>query len=191
MRQYSYQTIRSSNDLVDGVAVEIALSQEATALVDGAAADLLGVNATDLHCLGRLHASGATTAGGLARACGLTPGAMTTALDRLERAGYVRRVRREADRRRVTIEVTGEAQRLLESIWGPIGLEGKTQLAGFSDDQLRFLLEFLRRGRELQESHAARIRQMAASSSPVTPPLRPEAAQAGRRPGTARGARTR
>ena len=85
---------------------------------------------------------------------------MTAALDRLERAGYVRRVRGEADRRRVRVEVTPRALELTEAIWGPIGAEGVAQLRQMSVAELTFLRDFLRRGRELQEHHARRIAAM-------------------------------
>ena len=161
MRQSKSQIIPASNDLVERVAGEIALSQSATGAVDEAAADLLGLNPTDLRCMGRLYGHGPSTAGELAAACGLSRGAMTTALDRLERAGYARRVHSEADRRRVVVEVTPHALELMEAIWGPIAQAGKAQLAEYSDDQLTLLLDFLRRGRELQETHAGRVRAMA------------------------------
>jgi DNA-binding MarR family transcriptional regulator len=82
---------------------------------------------------------------------------MTAALDRLEQAGYVRRVRGLADRRHVRVEVTPRALELTEAIWGPIGAEGIEQLRQMSVEELQFLADFLRRGRELQERHARRI----------------------------------
>jgi DNA-binding MarR family transcriptional regulator len=158
MEQSTSRTIRSSNDeLVGEVASAIALFQHATAVVDAAAADVLGLNPTDLRCMGRLYADGPSTAGNLADACGLSRGAMTAALDRLERAGYVRRVRGETDRRRVRVEVTPRALKLTEGIWGPIAAEGIEQLRQMSVEELEFLADFLRRGRELQERHARRI----------------------------------
>jgi DNA-binding MarR family transcriptional regulator len=161
MEQSISRNIRPSNDeLVGEVASAIALFQHATAVVDAAAADVLGLHATDLRCLGRLYADGPSTAGNLADACGLSRGAMTAALDRLERAGYVRRVRGEADRRRVRVEVTPRALELTEAIWGPIAAEGIEQLRQMSVEELDFLRDFLRRGRELQERHARRIAAM-------------------------------
>ena len=144
------------------VATEIALLQNASAAVDAAAAEALGLNPTDLRCMGRLYMAGRSTAGELAQACGLSRGAMTVALDRLERAGYVRRLRGEVDRRRVMVEVTPRARGLTEAIWEPIGSEGTALLARMTDDELTFLLDFLRRGRELQEKHARRIAAMSA-----------------------------
>ena len=161
MEQSTGQIIPSSNDTIVGeVASAIALFQHATAVVDAAAADVLGLNATDLRCMGRLYADGPSTAGNLADACGLSRGAMTAALDRLERAGYVRRVRGETDRRRVRVEVTPRALELTEAIWGPIGAEGIEQLRQMSVKELDFLRDFLRRGRELQVRHARRVAAM-------------------------------
>jgi DNA-binding MarR family transcriptional regulator len=153
--------VRSSNDsLVAQVATEIALLQNASAAVDAAAAVALGLNPTDLRCMGRLYMEGPSTAGELAQACRLSRGAMTVALDRLERAGYVRRLRGEVDRRRVMVEVTPRARGLTEAIWEPIGREGTALLVRMTNDELTFLLDFLQRGRELQEKHARRIAAM-------------------------------
>ena len=114
--------------------------------------------------MGRLYASGPSTAGDLAAACGLSRGAMTVALDRLERAEDVRRVRGETDRRHVRVEVTPRALELTEAIWGPIGAEGIEQLRQMSAEQLTFLRDFLRRGPDLQERHARRIAAMTSAS---------------------------
>src|SRR5947207_14950505 len=92
--------------LIAEVACEVAEFQSAADLVDEAAAARLGVNRTDLRCLGLLSVRGPLSAGQLARASGLSPAATTTALDRLERAGYARRVAHPGDRRGVLVELT-------------------------------------------------------------------------------------
>jgi len=74
-------------------------------LVGQAAADRIGINATDLNCLNILSFSGSLTAGGLARATGLTTASITGVIDRLEQAGYVRRERDAKDRRRVVVHL--------------------------------------------------------------------------------------
>ena len=144
--------------LAGEVAREIAEFQSATVRVDEAVAGRLGVNRTDLRCLGLLALRGPLTAGQLAQASGLSPGATTTALDRLGRAGYARRVRDPADRRSVLVELTPEAQHHLDEIYGPIGQEGQARLARYSAAELAFLRAFLQEGREFQERHAARVR---------------------------------
>ena len=79
--------------------------QDATNAVDQAVADHLGINRTDLQCLGVVTLRGPMTAGALAEACALTSGSVTAVLDRMERAGYLRRTSDPADRRRVLCAV--------------------------------------------------------------------------------------
>lgn len=145
-------------ELIKDVGREIAEFQSASDLVDEAASEHLGINRTDQRCLGLLFARGPMNAGQLAQASGLSPGATTTAIDRLERAGYARRVRDPEDRRGVLIEMTDEARRLIEEIYGPIGRAGMERLDRYADEQLLFLRDFLIEGRALQEEYAAALR---------------------------------
>src|ERR1041384_2869884 len=67
----------------------------------------MGLSATDEKCLDlAMRADGPVTAGRIAELSGLSTGAVTGVIDRLERAGYVRRVRDPHDRRKVLVEVT-------------------------------------------------------------------------------------
>ncbi|MDQ3856291.1 MAG: MarR family transcriptional regulator [Chloroflexota bacterium] len=145
------------NQLIGEVAHEVAELQNAVDIVDEAAAKRLGINRTDLRVLGALVRRGSMTAGQLAKVSGLTPGAMTTAIDRLERAGYVRRARAADDRRSVLVEVTAEGNTRSDELYGPIGQEGIASLAHYTDQELLLVRDFLRAARELQERHAQRI----------------------------------
>ncbi len=142
------------------IGTEVQEFQNATDTVDEAVAELLGLNRTDQRCLGVLFVRGPLTAGQLAEAAALSPGAMTAVLDRLERAGFVRRVREEQDRRRVLVEVTPEARRRAEELYGPIAADGFAAMRRVSTEDLAMILDFLRGARELQDKHAARIRAM-------------------------------
>jgi DNA-binding MarR family transcriptional regulator len=150
--------------LLGEVAWAIAQFQSATDLVDEAAAGRLGINRTDLRCLGLLYAHGPMHAGRLATAAELSPGATTAAIDRLERAGYVRRVRTGGDRRAVLVEMTPEALARLEDTYGPVGRAGMERLARYSDAELRLLHDFLTEGYRLQVEQAARIRATSAAA---------------------------
>ena len=70
-----------------------------TILFHQAIADRLGMNVTDHKCAGILAQSGPITAGELARRTGLSTGAITGVIDRLERAGFAHRARDAVDRR--------------------------------------------------------------------------------------------
>lgn len=163
-------------DLLDAVSRAVAELQAATDQMDEAVAQRLGINRTDLRCLGLLFARGPLSAGQLASASGLSPGAATTALDRLERAGYALRTRGAQDRRSVLVELTPLARQRIEELYGPVGREGRQSLERYSDEELRFLSAFLRDGRALQIKHAAFLRDEAptpgASSRPEGEPSR-------------------
>ncbi len=146
--------------LLGEVAQAIAQFQSATALVDEAATVYLGINRTDLRLLGLLYSQGPLNAGRLASAAGLSPGATTAAIDRLERAGYVQRLRAAGDRRAIVIEATVVAHERIEAIYGPVGRRGMEHLARFSDGELQLLYDFLVEGYRLQVEQAARIRSM-------------------------------
>lgn len=125
---------------------------------DNHAAEALGVNLTDLHCLNVVENRGGVTAGALAAEAGLTTGAITGVVDRLERAGYARRVPDPADRRRVKIEVTDHFYARADEIWRPVGAEWHAVLARrFSGDQLDLVTEFLDATNELTRRHLERI----------------------------------
>ena len=85
--------------------------QNATDEVDDAVSARLGLNRTDLRCLSVLARSGPAAPSVLAAAAGLTRGAITTALDRLEDGGYTKRTADPQDRRGLRIELTSGPSR--------------------------------------------------------------------------------
>jgi DNA-binding MarR family transcriptional regulator len=113
--------------------------------VDQRAAARLGLNRTDLRCLGVLAGTGAMTPSELARALGLTSGGLSIALDRLERAGYVNRSPHPEDRRRVVVEVTGLTQRLGAEVFGGLSARVEKALRGYGGVELFVINDFLRR----------------------------------------------
>jgi len=140
-------------ELVD----EVRRSQLATDRFDQAVADALGLNRTDMRCMDVIEREGPVAAGRLAEATGLTTGAITTVLDRLERGGVARRVRDESDRRRVLVELTPEARAGAAEFYGP-HLEMSEQLyRRYTVEQMKLLLGFVRNGREFNEREAARV----------------------------------
>src|SRR5689334_12419223 len=84
---------------LSSVAMHAGLHQEAVA-------DSLGLNSTDLRCIGIAWSEPGLTPGRLAEITGLTTGAVTGVLDRLERAGWIQRALDPSDRRRTLIHVS-------------------------------------------------------------------------------------
>ena len=125
---------------------------------DNRAAERLGVNDTDLHCLNIVERAGGLTAGELATEAGLTTGAVTGVVDRLERAGYARRVPDPDDRRRVKVEVTDGFYDRAREIWGPVAAEWEADLGRrFTAAELELVTDFLRASNELTRRHLERI----------------------------------
>jgi DNA-binding MarR family transcriptional regulator len=136
---------RSKRDLVDQLIREFRVSGNLDNAFDNVAAERLRINETDLHCLNIIENSGGVTAGELAAQAGLTNGAITGVLDRLERAGYARRAADPADRRRVRVEVTGAFYKHADRIWGPMAADWQSTLGEcFTAEELERIADFLR-----------------------------------------------
>jgi DNA-binding MarR family transcriptional regulator len=129
-------------------------------LFDSTVMELAGLNRTDWRCLDILGTRGPMTAGQLAEAVRLTTGAVTGVLDRLEAAGFVRRVRDTQDRRKVIVEVTDEVDRAAEPVYGPLAADAARAHAVFDTDELATITKFIRIERELLARHTARVATM-------------------------------
>src|SRR5580693_7843245 len=128
-------------------------------LMSQAAADRIGINATDLNCLNILSFSGQMTAGELARATGLTTASITGVVDRLEEAGYVRRERDAKDRRRVVIHLIVEpVLRDVVAVFAPMMAEWKKIADGYTDEELEFILRFQAQTEQVLRGTITRLR---------------------------------
>jgi DNA-binding HxlR family transcriptional regulator len=137
-------------------------------LLGQVSAERIGVNATDLNCLNIVALTGSMSAGDLARATGLTTASITGVLDRLEEGGFVRRERDPHDRRRVIVNLNaGPGLREVAPVFAPLVKAWRTAAAGYSDDELRLLLEFQQRLEEIVRDQLARLRIESAESRPA------------------------
>jgi DNA-binding MarR family transcriptional regulator len=147
-----------TNQLIEQVGLEFRRYQNASDEFEDAVAELLGLNRTDLRCTDIIDRHGRVTAGDLARETGLTTGAVTSILDRLERLGLVKRVRDKEDRRRVMVELTDKAIRNGKEIWGPLKTASQTSLSRYSSQQLTFVRDFLLGSQRFIAEQTARVR---------------------------------
>jgi DNA-binding MarR family transcriptional regulator len=131
--------------------------QSAVEKMDEAFCKLMNVNRTDGRCLDVIDQRPGITAGELAVAVGLSPGAVTTVLDRLEKRGFVTRTRDPEDRRRVTLRLTPEANRLAWEAYGPLGEMGGPFIQEISDEELKAIIRFLRSGTEINQTRADQL----------------------------------
>lgn len=154
-------TRRSKSDLVDELIREFRASTNQDLAFEHLAAEELGVNETDLHCVNIIENSGGLSAGELASLSGLTAGAVTGVIDRLEQAGFVRRVSDASDRRRVMVEVTAAFYGRANRIWGPLAADWHGVLAArFTVQELKRITDFLTAANDLSRRHVERLREM-------------------------------
>jgi DNA-binding MarR family transcriptional regulator len=159
---------QTKQELIDELTREVRAGQVAVDQMDEAACRALGINRTDGRCLDVIDREGPVAAGRLAQASGLTTAAVTAVIDRLEKAGYARRVGDPDDRRRVLVELTPLARERSELIWGPFSQFGDV-LSRYTVEQLELLRDFHRMGREYNEARAAEVRGMRFAEKPRTP----------------------
>jgi DNA-binding MarR family transcriptional regulator len=131
----------------------------------------LGLSESDIDALELLIDTGAATAGKLAEVMGLTTGAVTRVVDRLEQAGYVRRVTDPADRRRVVVEVVPERVATIETLLESLERAAAEEVGRYSPEQLATINDFLSRMADLTQSESARLRTLTAddASEPTGP----------------------
>lgn len=139
---------------------------------DQAVAERAGLSRTDLRCLDLvlelMTAGTPATPRRLAEVAGLTPSTITSVLDRLERAGYVRRIREQADRRQVVLQLTATFAELTEEIFGPVAAEGAAQLLDLSDADVDTLIAFFSHAHDQRAKRARLIREQTAMLAAIS-----------------------
>jgi DNA-binding MarR family transcriptional regulator len=159
---------KEREQLISEVREAFRLNGQAGDAMDQAASEFLGIHRTDTRLLDVLQMKGRMSAGELAKAGQLSPGALTAALDRLERAGYVRRVRDENDRRRVLVEITDELEKLTWELYGPLAASGDAMLRDLTEEHLTIMRDVMHEAARLQMEQADRVRKRAARQSSTT-----------------------
>jgi DNA-binding MarR family transcriptional regulator len=154
--------------LLDELMLQARRSGSLGTLHNRAAADLAGVNETDWECLDVLDWTGPITAGELARRVGITSGAVTGAIDRLERLGLVRRRTDPSDRRKVIVELDLSNQSAwsarnhkLTACFGALAEEIAALNEEFDEEHLDALTRWLRLSNEALERSILRMREAA------------------------------
>jgi DNA-binding MarR family transcriptional regulator len=150
--------------LINDAATEARIHQTAYDRFEDAAAVYVGVNRTAMRCMDVLDQSGHLTPGEIAVQTGLTSGAVTAMLDRLQRVGLVQRRPDPSDRRRVIVELTDKARQVTSEIYAPLADE-LAEFERYSDDELRLIANFLRLATATLKRHADRVEHQASQAS--------------------------
>ncbi|WP_225731714.1 MULTISPECIES: MarR family winged helix-turn-helix transcriptional regulator [unclassified Nocardia] len=120
---------------------------------------LMGLSATERKCIDTLQRLGPVTAGTIAESTGLTTGAVTGLVDRLEQAGYARRVRDPLDRRKVIVQLVANEQmdNLLAEIFRPFIRDMNALNDGYSEAELRVIGDWVRKTTDVLIANTRRI----------------------------------
>src|SRR5579871_5186401 len=105
-------------------------------------ADRAGISASDMDCMDFLNLEGRMTAGRLAELTGLTTGAITGVVDRMEKAGFVRRERDDSDRRKVFIAPVPERLAEIGRFYVLMQRAMQELSDRYTDAELKLLLRF-------------------------------------------------
>lgn len=154
---------KDRRQLIDALNLAMRDASGSGVLFSSAVAARLGIASSDLECLDYV-VRGPKTAGELARATGLTTGAITGVIDRLERAGFVRREADPDDRRKVVVKPLAAVKDRVMPLFAPMERAQMAALRSFSDQELAFLLDFFLRAHEaaraaMEEVKAPCVRQ--------------------------------
>lgn len=133
---------------------------------DQAVAERYGLSRTDFRCLDlvleMVTAGTPVTPARLAEAADITPSTLTSVLDRLERAGYLQRVRQEANRRQVLLQLTAMFADVTEEIFAPIAADGAGQLTQLTDSEVETLIGFFADTHDRRAKRTRLIREQTA-----------------------------
>jgi DNA-binding MarR family transcriptional regulator len=127
-------------------------------------AERLGMNSTDLECLDHVL-RGPVSAGRLAELTGLTTGAITGVIDRLEREGLARREHDAHDRRKTLVRALPAVMERVAPLFEPMERSAMAVLAKYRDEELALLLSFLNAAREAALAAMAELRALPAVPS--------------------------
>ena len=116
-----------------------------TVLFRHAVGEIMGVNETVMECLALIFFNGLATPSELARYTGLTSGATTAMLDRLEKARLIERRPNPQDRRGTLIVLTNERTKELSSIFASGRQAIDSLTSSYSETELETMADYLRR----------------------------------------------
>jgi DNA-binding MarR family transcriptional regulator len=130
-----------------------------TIMFHSSIAEKMGLSITEHKALDLLSRQGPITAGQLADVTGLTTGAITGMVDRLQKAGFVRRVADPSDRRKVKIEAVVEKYEEMAGIFASLGQAMNALLEGYDDKELAVIQDFMTRLPALMEQETKKLRE--------------------------------
>lgn len=138
-------------------------------------AERVGLNPTDMQCIHLIQLMGPLTAGKLAECTGLTTGGVTVVLDRMEKAGLVRRERNPADRRSILVHLRPATLAGIETHYAEIAHRTYAFFASCPERDLHTVLEFFSRLNSLRDTPSRFQDKTGTAETPGTAAVRSHA----------------
>ncbi|MFD8527649.1 MarR family winged helix-turn-helix transcriptional regulator [Streptosporangium canum] len=135
---------------------------DAVGLHGMAGAEAAGLQPTEWYAISLITLAGRITSGDLATRTGLTTGATTRLIDRLEKAGYVRRTTDPADRRRVMVEASADTFPDIEDVVAPARRRIAKVIGHYTPEQREVLFDYFTRAAPAYRAATEEIRAAAA-----------------------------
>lgn len=151
---------RKRDALIIRVGMELGRELSTTSIFfHQAIAGKLGLNVTDTRCFELMsrYSQGPLTAGDLSRATGLTTGAVTGILDRLERAGLVERYRNAVDRRKVFVRPRMEALQRIGRLYEGLATASLKHASRYSTKELELIKDYLEGSLQVLRDQSAKL----------------------------------
>jgi DNA-binding MarR family transcriptional regulator len=152
------------SELLDAIDRERRKLTARTILFHESVAARLGLNATDLKALNLASGIDPLTPGKLAELTGLTTGAITGVIDRLEKAGFVRRQRDSIDRRSVIIKWIPGREQEINQLFENLSPSIDALTARYRDEELALILGYMIQNNLTLEQETARLRRESAAA---------------------------
>lgn len=131
-----------------------------TLMFHAAIAQKVGLSATEHKALDILSRAGALTAGQLAELTGLTTGAITGLIDRLEKVGFVKREKDPSDRRKVVIQpLTEKMEREIAPLFASMGARMEQLLSRYSAQELALINDFITQSITILHEETTKLRE--------------------------------
>ena len=116
----------------------------ATVMFHTVVAEFMGLAPSDSKTLDLLDRSGPMSPSEIAAQTGLTAGSVTSLVDRLEKKGFVRRVRTSKDRRSIVVELAAERLAAAVPLFDPFRRSAEALVKDYSDSDLEVIADFLK-----------------------------------------------
>jgi DNA-binding MarR family transcriptional regulator len=153
------------SQMIEQLIGELKLSSSRGIIFHQTIADFLGLNITDHKCLGFLLEEGPQTAGKLAELTSLTTGAITGVIDRLEKAGYVKREKDPDDRRRVMIAPVFGSVAKMGSLFVSLAASSNELCSQYTDQELSVIVRFVAESSQMMVMETEKLKKLTEAKS--------------------------